>query len=36
VAGAKGGQRPLSAQAVPDEELPDYRRIQNGFRQYWD
>jgi prepilin-type N-terminal cleavage/methylation domain-containing protein/prepilin-type processing-associated H-X9-DG protein len=26
----------FSTQAVPDEELPDYRRMQNGFRQYWD
>jgi len=26
----------FSIQSVPDEELPDYRRLQNGFRQYWD
>jgi hypothetical protein len=26
----------FSTQGVPDEELRDYRRIQNGFRQYWD
>ncbi len=23
-------------QAVPDEELPDYRRMQSGYRQSWD
>ncbi len=23
-------------QAVPDEELPDYRRVQSGYRQRWD
>jgi prepilin-type processing-associated H-X9-DG protein len=22
-------------QAVPDEELPDYRRLQEGYRQHW-
>ncbi|HWI56596.1 MAG TPA: prepilin-type N-terminal cleavage/methylation domain-containing protein [Bacillota bacterium] len=26
----------FSAQPVPEEELPDYRRVQNGFRQTWD
>jgi hypothetical protein len=29
-------QSRFSPQRVPDEELSDYRRIQNGFRQYWD
>ncbi len=26
----------LAAQPVPDEELPDYRRVQDGIRQTWD
>ncbi len=26
----------LAAQHVPDEELPDYRRVQSGIRQNWD
>lgn len=26
----------LAAQFVPDEELPDYRRVQDGIRQTWD
>jgi prepilin-type processing-associated H-X9-DG protein len=26
----------LSPQYVPDEELPDYRRVQDGVRQTWD
>ncbi len=26
----------FNVQPVPDEELPDYRRVQDGFRQYWD
>jgi prepilin-type N-terminal cleavage/methylation domain-containing protein/prepilin-type processing-associated H-X9-DG protein len=25
-----------AAQPVPDEELPDYRRMQSGYRQSWD
>jgi prepilin-type N-terminal cleavage/methylation domain-containing protein/prepilin-type processing-associated H-X9-DG protein len=26
----------FAAQSVPDEELPDYRRVQEGYRQKWD
>src|SRR5437588_4127522 len=25
----------FSVQVVPDEELPDYRRMQNGYKQQW-
>jgi prepilin-type processing-associated H-X9-DG protein len=30
------GPYPPMAQSVPDEELPDYRRMQEGYRQSWD
>ena len=26
----------FATQYVPDEELPDYRRLQEGYRQKWD
>jgi prepilin-type N-terminal cleavage/methylation domain-containing protein/prepilin-type processing-associated H-X9-DG protein len=29
------GTYPPSGQSVPDEELPDYRRMQDGYRQSW-